>query len=138
MAEQALISEEDAYYFRQSERFVLPIYRMVLKDDESKRYYIDPRSGALLRFHPAEQDSRRAPHPPDQPPPQTRLALCALPAVLGIGARQRDDPFVRRERRASAKLLSCKTCWSKRTRQRGRIDAAAVVALAEHAGVGRA
>jgi uncharacterized iron-regulated membrane protein len=49
IAEQALISEEDAYYFRESERFVLPIYRVVLKDDESTRYYIDPQSGALLQ-----------------------------------------------------------------------------------------
>jgi hypothetical protein len=49
IAEQALTSEEDAYYFQESERFVLPIYRVVLKDDESTRYYIDPRSGALLQ-----------------------------------------------------------------------------------------
>ena len=49
IAEQALISEEDAYYFRESEHFVLPIYRVVLKDDESTRYYIDPQSGALLQ-----------------------------------------------------------------------------------------
>jgi hypothetical protein len=49
IAEQALISEEDSYYFRESERFVLPVYRVVLKDDESTRYYIDPRSGALLQ-----------------------------------------------------------------------------------------
>jgi uncharacterized iron-regulated membrane protein len=49
IAEQALISEEDAYYFRESERFVLPVYRDVLKDDESTRYYIDPNSGALLQ-----------------------------------------------------------------------------------------
>jgi uncharacterized iron-regulated membrane protein len=49
IAEQALISEEDAYYFQESEHFVLPIYRVVLKDDESARYYIDPRSGALLQ-----------------------------------------------------------------------------------------
>jgi hypothetical protein len=38
IAEQALISGEDAYYFQESERFVLPIYRVVLKDDESTRY----------------------------------------------------------------------------------------------------
>ncbi len=49
IAEQALISEEDAYYFQESEHFVLPVYRVVLKDDESTRYYIDPQSGALLQ-----------------------------------------------------------------------------------------
>jgi PepSY-associated TM region len=49
IAEQALISEEDAYYFRESEHFVLPVYRVVLKDDESTRYYIDPNSAALLQ-----------------------------------------------------------------------------------------
>jgi hypothetical protein len=49
IAEQALISGEDAYYLQDSERFVLPVYRVVLKDDESTRYYIDPRSGALLQ-----------------------------------------------------------------------------------------
>ena len=49
IAEQALINKEDAYYFQESERFVLPIYRVVLKDDERTRYYIDPQSGALLQ-----------------------------------------------------------------------------------------
>ncbi|HEY7299377.1 MAG TPA: PepSY domain-containing protein [Xanthobacteraceae bacterium] len=49
IAQQALISEEDAYYFQESERFVLPAYRVILKDDESTRYYIDPQSGALLQ-----------------------------------------------------------------------------------------
>lgn len=49
IAEQALIGEEDAYYFRQGERFVLPVYRVVLRDDESTRYYVDPNSGALLQ-----------------------------------------------------------------------------------------
>ena len=49
IADQALINKEDAYYFQESERFVLPIYRVVLKDDERTRYYIDPQSGALLQ-----------------------------------------------------------------------------------------
>jgi len=48
IAEQALIAEEDAYYFREGERFVLPVYRVVLRDDESTRYYVDPRSGAIV------------------------------------------------------------------------------------------
>jgi uncharacterized iron-regulated membrane protein len=49
IAEQALIGEEDAYYFQQGERLVLPAYRVVLKDEDSTRYYVDPRSGALLQ-----------------------------------------------------------------------------------------
>ena len=49
IADQASIGEEDAYYFRQGERFVLPVYRVVLEDDESTRYYVDPNSGALLQ-----------------------------------------------------------------------------------------
>jgi uncharacterized iron-regulated membrane protein len=49
IAQQALITEEDAYYYQESERFVLPVYRVVLRDDESTRYYVDPRSGALLQ-----------------------------------------------------------------------------------------
>jgi uncharacterized iron-regulated membrane protein len=49
IAEQALISQEDAYYFQDSEHSVLPVYRVVLKDDESTRYYVDPQSGALLQ-----------------------------------------------------------------------------------------
>src|SRR4029077_8466908 len=49
IVEQSLISDEDAYYFQESERFVLPVYLVVLKDDESTRYYIDPQSGALLQ-----------------------------------------------------------------------------------------
>jgi uncharacterized iron-regulated membrane protein len=49
IADQSLINQEDAYYYQESERFVLPVYRVVLKDDESTRYYVDPRSGALLQ-----------------------------------------------------------------------------------------
>ena len=49
IAEQALIDQEDAYYFQQGERFVLPVYRVVLRDDESTRYYVDPHGGALLQ-----------------------------------------------------------------------------------------
>ena len=55
IAEQSLIDEEDAYYFRERryfrerwEDFVLPVYRVVLGDAERTRYYLDPRSGALL------------------------------------------------------------------------------------------
>jgi uncharacterized iron-regulated membrane protein len=49
IAQQTLISKADAYYFGESERFVLPVYRVVLKDEESTRYYIDPQSGSLLQ-----------------------------------------------------------------------------------------
>ncbi len=48
IAEQALIAKEDAYYFREDGPFVLPVFRVVLRDDENTRYYVDPRSGALL------------------------------------------------------------------------------------------
>jgi hypothetical protein len=48
IAEQALIAKEDDYYFRHNEPFVLPVFRVVLRDDENTRYYVDPRSGALV------------------------------------------------------------------------------------------
>jgi uncharacterized iron-regulated membrane protein len=53
IAEQGLVNEEDAYYYaRQRRRFeevVLPIYRVILKDDEQTRYYLDPNTGALVQ-----------------------------------------------------------------------------------------
>jgi uncharacterized iron-regulated membrane protein len=53
IAEQSLINEEDAYYYaRQRRRFeevVLPVYRIILKDDEQTRYYLDPNTGALVQ-----------------------------------------------------------------------------------------
>jgi uncharacterized iron-regulated membrane protein len=53
IAEQGLVNQEDAYYYaRQRRRFdevVLPVYRVILKDDEQTRYYIDPNTGALLQ-----------------------------------------------------------------------------------------
>jgi hypothetical protein len=57
IAEQALIGAEDAYYFKQRGRFILPVYRVILRDDESTRYYVDPHSGALLER--ADATSRR-------------------------------------------------------------------------------
>ena len=48
IAEQALIAKEDDYYFRHDGSFVLPVLRVVLRDDENTRYYVDPRSGALV------------------------------------------------------------------------------------------
>ena len=49
IAEQGLMSEEDAYYFNRRDDFVLPVYRVILNDDERTRYYLDPASGALLQ-----------------------------------------------------------------------------------------
>jgi uncharacterized iron-regulated membrane protein len=53
IAEQGLVNEEDAYYYaRQRRRFdevVLPVYRIILKDDEQTRYYLDPNAGALVQ-----------------------------------------------------------------------------------------
>jgi uncharacterized iron-regulated membrane protein len=52
VAEQGLVNEEDAYYYaRQRRRFeeiVLPVYRVILKDEEQTRYYLDPKTGALV------------------------------------------------------------------------------------------
>src|SRR5262249_7721744 len=50
IAEQRLIDEEDAYYFkRRGETLVLPVYRAILGDADATRYYLDPRSSRLLQ-----------------------------------------------------------------------------------------
>src|SRR5438477_1499352 len=53
IAEQGLISDEDAYYYaRQRRRFediVMPVYRVILNDEEQTRYYLDPNTGALVQ-----------------------------------------------------------------------------------------
>ncbi len=53
IAEQGLLNDEDAYYYaRQRRRFeevVLPVYRVILKDEEQTRYYLDPSTGALVQ-----------------------------------------------------------------------------------------
>ena len=53
IAERGLVNEEDAYYYaRQRRRFeevALPVYRVILEDDEQTRYYIDPNTGALVQ-----------------------------------------------------------------------------------------
>jgi hypothetical protein len=46
VAEQGMISDEDAYYFRHHDAVTLPAWRVRLAD--GRRYYLDPRSGALL------------------------------------------------------------------------------------------
>jgi hypothetical protein len=48
IAEQGVLSEEDAYYYKHHNDVVLPVYRVILNDDENTRYYLDPVSGALL------------------------------------------------------------------------------------------
>jgi hypothetical protein len=52
VAEQGLVNEEDAYYYarqrRHFEEIVLPVYRVILKDEEQTRYYLDTNTGALL------------------------------------------------------------------------------------------
>lgn len=53
IAEQSLVNEEDAYHYaRQRRRFegvVLPVYRVILNDDQQTRYYLDPNTGALVQ-----------------------------------------------------------------------------------------
>jgi uncharacterized iron-regulated membrane protein len=46
IAEQRLMNEPDTYFIGQGGR--LPVYRIVLNDAESTRYYLDPTTGALL------------------------------------------------------------------------------------------
>ena len=49
VAAQGLMNEEDAYYFNRRGGFVLPVYRVIVNDDQRTRYYLDPMSGALLQ-----------------------------------------------------------------------------------------
>lgn len=53
VANQGLISREDAYYFSHHDAVVLPAWRVLTKD--GRRVYLDPRSGAVL----AEMDGAR-------------------------------------------------------------------------------
>jgi hypothetical protein len=46
VAAQGMIATEDAYYFAHHEPVTLPAWRVRLAD--GRRYYLDPRSGALL------------------------------------------------------------------------------------------
>ncbi len=46
IAEQQLMNEPDTYFIGQGGR--LPVYRIILNDAESTRYYLDPTAGALL------------------------------------------------------------------------------------------
>jgi hypothetical protein len=50
IVEQGLIEEEDTYFLRRRrDNFVLPVYRVVLGDEDGTRYYVDPRTGTLLQ-----------------------------------------------------------------------------------------
>jgi hypothetical protein len=46
IAEQRLISEPDTYFVGSGGK--LPVYRVILNDQENTRYYLDPTTGALL------------------------------------------------------------------------------------------
>jgi uncharacterized iron-regulated membrane protein len=52
IAEQGLVNEPDAYYYalqrRRFEEIALPYYRIILKDDEQTRFYLDAATGALV------------------------------------------------------------------------------------------
>ncbi len=58
IAEQGLVNEEDAYYYARQRRgdIVLPVYRVILNDDEQTRYYLDPNTGAIV--HGADSAGR--------------------------------------------------------------------------------
>jgi uncharacterized iron-regulated membrane protein len=49
VAEQAMIDREDAYYFQRQDQFVLPVYRVILRDEEQTRYYLSPTTGSILQ-----------------------------------------------------------------------------------------
>ena len=59
IATQTILSEEDAYYFSHHNEVVLPVFRVILDDAESTRYYLDPVSGALLERADADGRWRR-------------------------------------------------------------------------------
>jgi uncharacterized iron-regulated membrane protein len=52
IAGQGLVNEADAYYYalqrRRFDEIALPYYRIILKDDEQTRFYLDAGSGALV------------------------------------------------------------------------------------------
>jgi hypothetical protein len=47
---QQLLTSDDSYYYAApgSDPAMFPVYRIILADAERTRYYVDPRSGALL------------------------------------------------------------------------------------------
>jgi hypothetical protein len=48
ISEQTMLAEEDSYYFRSNDSLALPVYRVILNDVDATRYYIDPKTGALV------------------------------------------------------------------------------------------
>jgi len=63
IAEQRLVNEEDAYYYarqrRRFEQIALPVYRVILNDEEQTRYYLDANTGSLLQRADATGQRRR-------------------------------------------------------------------------------
>jgi hypothetical protein len=49
ISQATMLSEEDSYYFRSNDSIELPIYRVILNDGDHTRYYIDPKTGALVQ-----------------------------------------------------------------------------------------
>jgi hypothetical protein len=49
ITEQGMIDGEDAYYFQRYDALGLPVYRMILGDEDNTRYYLDPVGGSLLQ-----------------------------------------------------------------------------------------
>ena len=45
----SMLTEEDAYYVRNDDSFVLPVYRVILGDVDRTHHYIDPKTGALVQ-----------------------------------------------------------------------------------------
>ena len=44
-----LLRQEDAYYYGHKARVALPVWRVILADDQATRLYVDPASGRLIR-----------------------------------------------------------------------------------------
>jgi hypothetical protein len=49
IAEQGMIKGDDTYYFQRGDPLVLPVYRVILKDEDNTRYYLDPVGGSVLQ-----------------------------------------------------------------------------------------
>jgi len=49
ISQEMMLGEEDPYYFQGNDSIALPIYRIILNDVDRTRYYIDPRTGALVQ-----------------------------------------------------------------------------------------
>jgi hypothetical protein len=56
IASQEMITTEDAYYFAHHDDVELPVYRIILDNDDATRFYLDPATGALRKR--ADADAR--------------------------------------------------------------------------------